>query len=171
MDDLIKKKVQETFNRIGGGIKKDKYTQKELLHYMTQAIAIGGGVSVVGTDHEGSPDKVSVSSSEVSMKRKPQRIKKGDVFNGSSINFKHRPFVVAKVTKEGCYCIPLTSSDNEYALVKTSSRFFNESSLCNHMVLVEERFILQKFVGILDDNTSLNKAIKSIVNTIKINFL
>lgn len=94
-------------------------------------------------------------------------VKKGDVFLGSSINYKTRPFVVAKVGKECSYCIPITSDKNCYASIPHSSRYFEDGYYVNHMIKVDNNFIISNFIFPLGNSRTLNEAIKLIVNRLK----
>lgn len=93
---------------------------------------------------------------------KPQILKKGDVFLGMGVNYKVRPMVVAIVKETTSYCIALTTTKDSNALINHTSRFFDAGYLCESFILVSNDFIINKFIGVLDDNRNLNKAIELI---------
>ena len=147
------------------GTIKPSYSFKDVLNFMKQVSNSDEVLdAVVEIPLESVPDV------NESTKRKPSRFKKGDVFRGCSVNFKNRPFVIAKCVKDGYYCIPLTSSPNEFSTIPTTSRFF-KGYLGNYMVFVKEEFIKKSFSGVLDDTRAVNKAIKVIAGNIQTNFL
>ena len=137
--------LEEQILRTNGGVKKPSYSFNEVKHIMSNM------------------DVAPI------VKRKPKFFKKGDVVNASGINFKMRPFVIVKKTDKGYYCIPLTSDANDYALLPTNSRFF-KGYLCSYMVVISEELIKQNYAGILDDNRSINKAVKEIADKFKREF-
>lgn len=99
---------------------------------------------------------------------RPTKIKKGDAFIGHSVNGKQRPFIVYKVLGDMTLVIPLTTTNDAYALIPHNSRFFEEGYLCNHFCTVRTDFIHKRFIGMFDDNRSINKAAKLITEkTIK----
>lgn len=100
----------------------------------------------------------------------PTYYKKGDLFQGMGINSKPRPFVIAKVVKDGVYAIPLTTNEDEYALIPHNSRFLKAGFLGNQLVFVRIQVIKPKFLGVFDDSKSLNKAIKIITDKFKKEF-
>lgn len=132
MDYLERNKT--IVKQANNGQEKPSYTFKEVIHFMSHAVT----------------------------KRKPTFIKRGDVCQGSAFNFKMRPFVVAKVTKAGCYCIPLTTGEDSYSTVPYKSRFFSDGFLGNTFYLLPEEVVLETFIGVFDDSKSLNKAINLI---------
>lgn len=93
---------------------------------------------------------------------RPKTLKKGDLFIGHSVNGKQRPFVVYKVMGDMALTIPLTTTEDAYALVPHNSRFSEKGFLCNHFAVVKTEYILKRFVGMFDDNRSINKAAKLI---------
>ena len=138
--------LEEQILKMNGGVKKSSYTFSEVKHILS-----------------------SIDVSPI-VKRKPKTFKKGDVVNASGINFKMRPFVIVKKSDKGYYCIPMTSDKNDYALLPTNSRFFN-GYFCSYMVIISEDLVKQNYAGILDDNRTLNKAVKLIAENFKTNFL
>lgn len=136
------------------GKPKGHYDFTELVDIASKLAVSQGGVAV---------ENVSP------LKTHPKIFKKGDVFRGSGVNSKLRPFVIAKKNKNGFYCIPLTTTKDEYALLETHSRFFR-GYLGNYMVFVRKEFIESSFIGTLDDTRSLNKAIKVIADNFKKDF-
>ena len=92
------------------------------------------------------------------------KIKKGDVFVGYSVNGKRRPIVVVRVDELFCSCIPLTTTEDEYTLIPYNSRFFRGGFLSNQILRVKHNVIKHNFVDVLDDNRTLNKAIKLLKN-------
>lgn len=92
-------------------------------------------------------------------KQKPMKIRKGDVFR-SFTGKKLRPCVVVKVLKDVVIAIPLSTTEDCINLAPFNSRFFGENyfSTCLTTHCFEE--VNKGFVGILEDNKSLNSAIK-----------
>lgn len=93
---------------------------------------------------------------------KVNKIKKGDIFLGFSINGKERPYVVAKVVGDMVLAIALTTTPDMYALIPYTSRFFRDGYICNSFTKVRLDFVTSKFVGIMENTRVLNKAIKLI---------
>lgn len=100
----------------------------------------------------------------------PINSKKGDVFQGTGVNGKPRPFVIVKVVKDGVYAIPLTTQEDEYTLISHDSRFMKPGFLANQLVFVKDDHVKKHFVCTFDDSRSLNKAAKLITDRIKKEF-
>lgn len=117
-------------------------------------------------------DVCSLTSKPIEPTRKItiKRVRKGDVFIGMSINHKFRPFVVAKAGKECSYCIPLTSEENCYSTIAHSSRYLEEGYYSNHMVKVDNEFIIANFKFPLGNNKTLNQAIQIITKNLTKDF-
>lgn len=111
---------------------------------------------------------IGSSPSQLKVKAKPTQIKKGDVFSGAGVNGKPRPFVVAKVVDNWCYCIALTTTEDEYALLPYTSRFYPvKGYLTSSLLIAKNEQVVEKFMGVLDDNRSINKAFKIICEKYK----
>ena len=89
-------------------------------------------------------------------------IKRGDVFLGYSANGKKRPMVVLKKVKDFYTCVPLTTTNDEYALIPHNSRFFRSGFISKQILLIKRDIIINNFAGVLDDNKTLNQAIKTL---------
>lgn len=102
----------------------------------------------------------------------PKKWKKGDVIRVrvNMSNEKTRPSVVIKVCKEYLISIPLTSSEDVNTLCESvGSRFFKDSYFCNNYVLTPISYSDENFLGIYDNNKSLNLAIKKLKDFINQN--
>lgn len=143
IDDLIVKH--------GGCGIRDSYTLKQVRHL------------VKGIKDLKLANTTPAPSVPTVKKLKPSYIKKGDIFMGASINHKNRPFVVAVVKNDMAYCIPLSTTDDEYSLIPHNSRFLEPGFYGNSFLLVKADQIMDNFRGVLDDNRTLNKAIKLII--------
>ena len=100
-------------------------------------------------------------------KANPSRLKKGDLFLGFSVNGKGRPMVIAKIVKDMAYCISLTTTKDEYALLPHESRFLEEGFYCNNFTVVKVEQIKKNFLGIMDGTRNLNKSVKLITEKIR----
>ena len=100
-------------------------------------------------------------------KDNPTSLKKGDLFLGFSVNGKGRPMVIAKIVKGMAYCISLTTTKDEYALIPHESRFLEEGFYCNSFTVVRMEQIKKNFLGIMDDTRNLNKSVKFITEKIR----
>lgn len=121
-------------------------------------------VEVTPIEKEESPvNSVGINESSIcKIAKKDLKTKKGDVFMAHGTNGKRRPFVVAKMVKNGVYAIPLTTTQDAYTLLRHHSRFLSEGYFSNYMVFVKLDAVRTGFSSILDDNRSLNKAIELI---------
>jgi hypothetical protein len=123
-------------------------------------------VTKVEAEYKSAPTNTEIKSDVMLPKfkrAKPNVIKKGDVFSGMSVNGKHRPIVVAKVMKDTAYCIALTTTEDEHALIPHNSRFMDKGFYCNQFCKVKLDFITRMFTGVMEDSRGLNKAIKLII--------
>ena len=100
-------------------------------------------------------------------KANPTSLKKGDLFLGFSVNCKGRQMVIAKIVKDMAYCISLTTTKDEYALIPHESRFLEEGFYCNSFTVVKLEYIKKNFIGIMDDTRNLNKSAKLITEKIR----
>jgi len=93
---------------------------------------------------------------------KPSKLKKGDVLT-TYVGAKKRPAVIIKVLKDNTVLyIPLTSTESVHCFVEYSSRFWGEGCFCNSYGVCTAEFALENFIGVFDNNSSLNKAIKKL---------
>jgi len=94
--------------------------------------------------------------------QKPNIIKKGDcliVQEGA----KTRPGIVVKVLSDRTIIyIALTSTENVHCLTPYKNRFFGEGCFSRSFSVCTEEYALNNFVGVFDDNKTLNKAIKDL---------
>ena len=95
---------------------------------------------------------------------RPTEIRKGDVITNYE-GVKSRPCVVVKVLKDRTVLyIPLTSSENVHCLSNSKSRFFGEGCFTKSFSVCTEEFAIEHFVGVYDNMTAVNKAIKELKN-------
>lgn len=101
-------------------------------------------------------------------KLKPTNIKKGDVFRAFT-GKKNRYHCVVKVTKDVVIAIPMSTTEDCITLSSFKSRFFGENyfSTCLTTHCLEEA--VENFCGVLEDNKSLNNAIKELKQFLNIN--
>lgn len=99
-------------------------------------------------------------------KNKPSTLKKGDVYV-FPIAFKIRPCVVIKVFESYVYSIPLSTTKDELNLCKFNSRFFGEHYFSNSICITKVENAIKGFVGVLDDNIRLNKAIRMLKENVE----
>tara|TARA_R110000782_G_C14752041_1_gene407268 strand:- start:552 stop:974 length:423 start_codon:yes stop_codon:yes gene_type:complete len=95
----------------------------------------------------------------------PTKWKKGDVIRvrvNTSSN-KTRPSVVVKVSDDYLISIPLTSSEDLNALCKSEgSRFFRDSFFCKTYVVTTIEYANENFIGVYENNKSINNAVKQL---------
>ena len=127
---------------------KESFTLKQVRHLVM------GMKSVT----KGNPPEPTINFTKSNV----MKVKKGDIFTGTSINHKVRPYVVALVRDNLAYCIPLTTTEDEYTLLPHKSRFLKPGFYCNSFIVVKIDYITENFGGVMDDNRNLNKAIKLI---------
>lgn len=103
-------------------------------------------------------------------KNKPNFIKRGDVFISFGENNKPRPCVVLKVLKDKTVLYTtLTSTENIHNLCRFKSRFFSEGWFSKHISVCTEEMAINKFVGVFDSISDLNKATKMLKDYLKNN--
>jgi len=108
--------------------------------------------------------------SEISEGRNvPTTYRKGDVFRVQGGNYKLRPAVCIKVTKNYLVVIPLTSTENEHCMAESKSRFFKEGCFCNSYIILPVDVAKDSFMGVYDSPKVLNNAIKELREFIKKN--
>lgn len=94
--------------------------------------------------------------------QKPSIIKKGDAIVVQE-GAKTRPCIVAKVLSDRTVIyIALTGSENVHCMTPFKSRFFSEGCFSRSFSVCTEEYALENFVGIFDDNKTLNRAIKDL---------
>lgn len=94
-------------------------------------------------------------------KTRPKILKKGDVFRAFT-GKKNRYHCVVKVKEEIVIAIPMTTTEDCITLSPFNSRFFGEHyfGTCITTHCIDEVF--DNFCGVLEDNKSLNTAIKEL---------
>jgi hypothetical protein len=94
-------------------------------------------------------------------KTKPIKLKKGDVFRAFT-GKKNRFHCVIKVLNDVVVAIPMSTTEDCINLSSFNSRFFGENyfGTCLTTHCLEEA--VDNFAGVLEDNKSLNEAIKLI---------
>lgn len=91
----------------------------------------------------------------------PSKLKRGDVFS-QHCGVKKRPVVIVKVLKDIVIGIPLTTNEDELAMTPHNSRFFRGGWFTNQLITARIEYVEDNFLGVLDDNKSLNEAVKQI---------
>lgn len=91
----------------------------------------------------------------------PLYLKKGDMFL-DFVGVKKRPCVIIKVMEKESIVVyfPLSSEENIFNLTKYKSRFNGSGYIQNQLLTCSIEFAFENYIGILEDNNSLNKAIK-----------
>lgn len=84
-------------------------------------------------------------------------IKKGDVIAYSL--YKKRPIVVIKIVKDIVYGIPLSTTKDDLNLCSYTSRQFKSGFFSKSIVCMQKEICKNNFIGTLDNNKDLNKAI------------
>ena len=97
----------------------------------------------------------------ITLIEKPKYIKKGDVYV-VSVGGKKRPVVVAKVLEDTVIGIPLSTTEDELNLCKSSSRFLGKGWFSKQLLSSKKTFALENWVGIYDNPKLLNKAISKL---------
>jgi hypothetical protein len=94
-------------------------------------------------------------------KTRPTTLKKGDVFRAFT-GKKNRFHTVIKVLNDVVIAIPMSTTEDCINLSSFNSRFFGENyfGTCLTTHCLEEA--IENFAGVLEDNKSLNNAIKLI---------
>lgn len=85
-------------------------------------------------------------------------LRKGDVI--AYTLYKKRPVVIIKVLKNIVYAIPLSSTEDELNLCSYSSRQFKSGFFSRQIIAIKSDIAKKDFIGTLDNNKDLNKAIK-----------
>ena len=88
-------------------------------------------------------------------------LKKGDVIT-HMVGTKVRPCVVAKVTLNTCWVVPLSSTEDELNLYESKSRFFGKGHFSKAIVSVKMDFAKSNFIGVYDNPKRLNRALRAI---------
>lgn len=95
----------------------------------------------------------------------PLNFKKGDVIR-VRVNHnseKTRPSVIIKVTESYVVSIPLTTCEDINVLCPHSkSRFFQQGFFCNSYVVSTIEYAKENFLGVFDNSSELNFAIKEL---------
>ena len=101
-------------------------------------------------------------------KTKPKNLKKGDIFRAFT-GKKNRYHCVIKVIEDVVIAIPRTTTEDCITLSPFNSRFFGENffGTCLTTHCIDEA--IDNFCGILDDNKSLNIAIRKLKEFINTN--
>lgn len=114
---------------------------------------------------------IEVGDSEhIKNKYKPTLLKKGDVirvFTGT----KNRPCVVVSVRKDFVIVIPMTSTESVHCSVEFNSRFFGRYYFTKSYEIVPIDLALNNFIGVLDDNKSIQKALLYLKNFFQNNII
>lgn len=137
--------IQDKLVKVSGENLKPTYSQKQVLE-------------IVGKLSSGSINELN-SDRNLILPIIPDIIKKGDIFTASDLLGKKRPYVVAKVFKENVFAIPLTTRNDEYALIPYHSRFLKPGFYGSQAFMCKKELVRQNFTGIMDDIRNLNKAI------------
>lgn len=97
----------------------------------------------------------------------PNRLKKYDVFSSKDGIGKPRPYVVISRRANEVYAIPLTTTEDEHALIPCKSNHSDKQNfICKSIVMFREDCALEKYLGVFDDRIALNRAIRMIKKTI-----
>jgi len=105
-----------------------------------------------------SKSKVKVLINSIAERKSPPlKLKKGDVI---SINggVKKRPCVIIKIINGVTYSIPLSTTEDELNLIPFENRFFGHGWFSRSLVTCIYSVAISQFIGVFDDNRTLNKA-------------
>lgn len=100
-------------------------------------------------------------------KTSPTQLRKGDVYRHNQM--KGRPVVIIKVTKDKVWGISLSTTQDSMNMCESNSRFFRGQYFCYGLHSAPIDYALENFLGVFDNNKSLNKAIKQLA--LNLNFL
>jgi hypothetical protein len=88
----------------------------------------------------------------------PLKYKKGDVI-ANGIGVKKRPIVVIRIIGELLFCIPLSTTKDEFNLCESDSRFMGSGWFSKGLSVVSKEYANDNFIGVYDNPKLLNKAI------------
>lgn len=87
-------------------------------------------------------------------------LRKGDVIKLAGSGPKCRPAVIIKVLKEYVLVMPMSTTKDSLTLIAHNSRFFEAGYINKSVVTVPLHYAQNNFLGVLDQSTVVNKAVK-----------
>ena len=101
----------------------------------------------------------SVSNKSSDTSEKIKKVLKGDVFIYDGLK-KHRPFVVVKVLKGISLCLSMSTTKNFMNLESHKCRQFGDGYFNLNIIIQDNKYIKERFVGVMSDRNQLNNACK-----------
>lgn len=95
----------------------------------------------------------------------PTEYRKGDVI-ANGVGAKKRPMVVISIVGNMMYGIPLSSTQDEFNLSESKSRFMGDGWFSKGVSVVTKEYADENFIGVYDNMKLLNKAIELMKNEI-----